>query len=107
MTTITVSTTAGLASALSSAQPGETILLAPGTYSGVDISNVNINGTVTIESQNSADPAVIAGLNVQGSSGLTFSDLTLTTVGVSTQFADYVENSSNIAFSNCLVTGPV
>jgi hypothetical protein len=100
---VAVSTTAGLMAALRSGQPGETILLAPGTYSGLYIPNVHVNGTVTIESEKNAHPAVISGLNVQDSSGLTFSGLTLSTAGLHS--ANQVGGSSNIAFNDCLFTG--
>jgi Ca2+-binding RTX toxin-like protein len=99
MTTITVSTTAGLTAALNNVKSGTTIQLAPGTYTGVSISNVHTSG-VTITSQNAANHAVIAGLGVTGSSGITFSNLAFTTVGSGqTYFADRVTNSSNIVFN--------
>ena len=106
MSTITVSTTAGLATALQTAQPGEVIQLTAGTYSSVAVSGLNIGGTVTIQSQDSSNPALISGLNISNSSGLTFINLTFTTVGSSDPYyADRVTGSSNVSFNSCLFSG--
>ncbi len=105
--TRSVSTTAALESALSSAHAGDSILLAPGTYSGLSISNVNVaGGSVTIASQNSANPAVLTGLQVLTSSDLKFSGLDV--IGSSTSVSYYanVSSSSNVSFSNMLFEGP-
>ncbi len=107
MTTTTVSTVTALESALSSAHAGDSILLAPGTYSGLSISNVNVaGGSVTIASQNSANPAVLTGLQVLTSSDLKFSGLDV--IGSSTSVSYYanVSSSSNVSFSNMLFEGP-
>ncbi len=107
MTTFAVSTVAGVMSALSSAHAGDSILLAPGTYSGLSISNVNVaGGSVTIASQNSANPAVLTGLQVLTSSDLKFSGLDV--IGSSTSVSYYanVSSSSNVSFSNMLFEGP-
>jgi Ca2+-binding RTX toxin-like protein len=107
MSIVTVSTTAQLESALKVAQGGETILLGPGTYSAVSISNVHIVGGVTIESQNAANRASISGLIVANSSGLTFSGVTLTTVGCTDPYYSVrVGLSSNITFQGCSFSGP-
>ena len=105
MTNVIVSSASALQSALSSAQAGETILLAPGNYSGVTIQNLNFSSNVTIASESSASPAVLTGLQVSGSSGLSFSNLDIVGTGQSVWFNAAVSNSSNISFSNMLVEG--
>src|SRR5665213_1746083 len=106
MSTITVSTVSGLADALQTAPAGQVILLASGTYSGVAISNLHIAGTITIQSADSAHPAVISGLTVTNSSGLAFNNLTLTTVGATDPYyVDRITGSSNVSFNDCLFTG--
>lgn len=74
MATITASSTTDLLSALKAAQSGDTILLAAGTYSNVNIRDLKLDG-VTIASQNESDPAVLTDLNVRGAEGLTFKGL--------------------------------
>ena len=100
MTILTVSTTVALESALASAHPGDSILLQPGTYSGVSINGVNKTSAVTIESANPSNPAVITSMLVQNSSGLTFANLTLSSVGATRTDPFEVSKSTNIAFSN-------
>ncbi len=105
MSTVTVSTTAGLLAALKTAQAGETIDLQAGTYSGVNIQGVNFTGAVTITSADPNNPAVLAGLTVTNSSGLTFSGLDLSTQGVTGAVAFGVGNSQNLTFTNLDVAG--
>ena len=77
MSVVIVNTSAGLQSALSTAVSGEIIELATGTYSNVSVNSVNPSGTVTIQSQNSAHPAVITNMSINSSSHLTFNHLTV------------------------------
>jgi len=105
MSSITVSTTAALLAAAKVAQPGETIFLAPGTYSAVDFNNVHVNGTLNITSSNPNNPAVITSLEVNSSSGLTFSNLTMSTIGAKTPYPFSIGSSSNIAFTGIQVIG--
>jgi len=99
-----VSTAEALESALAEAHAGDRILLAPGTYSGLSISNVNVaGGAVTVTSQNSANPAVLAGMQVSGSSGLNVTGLDVISSG--TSFYANVSSSSNVSFSNMLFEG--
>src|SRR5262249_19995470 len=103
--TITVSTVAGLVSALSSAHAGDSILLAPGTYAGISISNTKIaGGAVTITSQSSANPAVLTGLQVSGSSGLDLVGLDVASSANSSYYAT-VPAPNNVTFSNMLFEG--
>jgi hypothetical protein len=75
MSTVTVTSSAGLESALKVAQAGDTILLAAGNYSNVFIQNFACAGNVTIASADPSHKAVLSDLNVMNSSGLTFSGL--------------------------------
>ncbi len=75
MSTITASTTTQLLQALKAAQPGDTILLTPGTYSSVAISNLAIVGDVTITSKDPGAPAVFTDLTIRNCSGLNFTNI--------------------------------
>ena len=92
----------GLYTALLTAHSGDTILLAPGTYAAIDLSGFHFAGPVTIQSADSASQAVLTGLNINGSSGLSFDHLVMTTPGAT---AVSVANSSDIAFSALTVRG--
>jgi parallel beta-helix repeat protein len=106
MTTVTVNSSAGLSTALASAQAGETILLAPGTYSGLGIDGINPTGTVTIESQNSSQQAVLTNFSMANSSNLTFQNLELSTVNsTDPYYAFRVGSCSNIQFNSLNVQG--
>jgi Ca2+-binding RTX toxin-like protein len=76
MTTYTATSTSALLADLNAAGSGDTILLAPGTYSNVQITNLAKSG-VTVTSADPTNEAVLTDLTVKGSSGLTFSDLEL------------------------------
>ena len=91
----TVSTSDGLWSAVKAAQPGDTILLAPGAYTSVNLTGMNPSGMVTVTSLDPGHPAVIAGLSVMGSSNLSFNHLDLTPKSVG-GYGVTVGNSSNI-----------
>ncbi len=73
--------TPGLLAALASARPGDTVVLAPGVYSGVELHGLSFEVPVTIASQDLARPAVLQDLTVTRSSGLVFSHLDFSTVG--------------------------
>lgn len=72
---ITVNSSAALTTALNSAHAGDTIQLAAGTYSSLDLRNYNFSSDVTITSQDKAHEAVLTGLSLKSSTGLTFSNL--------------------------------
>ena len=115
VTTI-VTSTAQLLAALAGAHGGDTIEMAPGTYSNVSINNKNVSQTppanVLIESEYSWKPAVLTGLYVNNSTGLYFAHLTFSTA---TTFAgpsggNYVApfgvfNSSHMTFAAITVAG--
>jgi Ca2+-binding RTX toxin-like protein len=103
--TVSVSSAAGLAAALKTAVSGETIKLAAGNYGTVSISNVKISGNVNITSSNPNNPAVLTGLSISNSSGLTFTDLHLSVASSSNYYPVSVRGSSNIAFSGMDVAG--
>lgn len=78
---IVVSTSAELLSALSSAQGGETIRLAPGDYGDLYLGsksgfNVNFSTPVKITSADPANPAVFSGLTMQNASNIHFESVT-------------------------------
>jgi Ca2+-binding RTX toxin-like protein len=104
MTTVVVNSVVTLNTALKTAVAGETIELATGTYAGVSISAFNHAG-VTITSQTAAKPATILGLTVSNSSGITFSNLNLSAVGLAGYYGFQVSNSSNMVFNNVNVYG--
>lgn len=105
MSTITVSTTAELKAALTTAQGGDTILLATGTYSAVSLQNFNFSTAVTITSADASHPAVLTDLLVKSSSGMNFTNLELDASKATADWPFYVSSSANLAFSHLLVHG--
>jgi parallel beta-helix repeat protein len=101
---VTVTTSDGLYAALKAAHPGDTIQLAAGNYTAIDLSNFNFNGTVTIQSADPAHEAVFTGLSMSNSSGLAFKNMQVSMTGDG--YGVYVGGgSSNIAFSAVDVHG--
>lgn len=90
--------------ALKTAASGDTIYLESGTYSGLSIQNVAIAGNVTITSKDPGDPAVLTGLNMKASSGLTFANLEFAPPEGG-HFAYLVTGSKNITFTGLDVHG--
>jgi parallel beta-helix repeat protein len=74
VSTLIVSSVTQLNATLHTAHAGDVIELSPGTYSGVSIKGLNAGG-VTITSQDTSNEAVLTGLQITSSSGLTFSGL--------------------------------
>jgi hypothetical protein len=105
MSITTVSTSAGLVSAVKAAQAGDTIQLAAGTYSSVSLENVHFATDVTITSADPAHAAVINGLFVKTVNGVTFQGLDFTVTGPSTSNAVTVEKSQDVHFDNVHVHG--
>ncbi|TAJ71411.1 MAG: hypothetical protein EPO51_14055 [Phenylobacterium sp.] len=104
MTTFNVSTTAALNSALANAHGGDTILLGSGTYAGVSINNLKFTEDVTIASATPGAPAVLAGLNIGNSMGLTLQGLELKP-GDAAAWSFTIGSSSDIHFSDLKVHG--
>jgi Ca2+-binding RTX toxin-like protein len=101
-----VHNTGELQAALRSAGPGNTIQLASGVYSGVNLSNLSFASGVTITSMDSQHPAVLTDLNVDKSQGLNFTNLELaTSKGASTVYSFKVANSSDVHFVGVSVHG--
>ena len=105
MTNVTVNSTAALTKALASAHGGDVIALAPGTYSNVSIYKLNFSTPLTITSQDPKHPAVVAGLGVNLSSGLTFSQLQISPNGGLNTWSARVTGSSQISFSHVDLKG--
>ena len=74
MTTYTVFNKTDLLKYAASASDGDTILVAPGTYSGLILQNIARAGNVTITSADPANPAVLMDLLIRNSQGLTISN---------------------------------
>jgi len=75
MTEIYVSSTSELMSALSSAQSGDVILVEPGSYGAVKLSNINFNDYVTIRSADPDNEAVFQNIELVNSSYIRLDDL--------------------------------
>lgn len=100
----TVDSSAALLNAIKLAKPGDTIALKPGNYGTIALSGVNFSSAVTITSTDPAREAVVSGINLSSSSGLTFKNLEVT-MEAKTGYAVTVGNSSNIVFDNLDVHG--
>lgn len=75
MVSIIVKDSAGLVSAMKTAQSGDVIQLAPGTYSAFGLRDVQVNGNVTITSLDPGKEAVLTGFNLSNVGGFTFKGL--------------------------------
>jgi VCBS repeat-containing protein len=106
MSTFQVNSVAGLTAALQTAHGGDTIQLAPGTYSRPVIANVSYSSAITITSADPSHQAVISGLGIDYVNGINFTNLQLTTIGSTDPiYAFRVADSSNLKFSNIHVGG--
>ena len=103
-TTTTISDSSALWAALKFAHAGDTVLMAPGNYSLLRLDGANIAGGVTVTSLDADHPAVIAGLNITNSSGLTFSNIEVT-VDARTGFAIMLGSDSNMRFDHINLHG--
>ncbi len=100
MSDFSVSTTDELSQALSSAQAGDTIALAPGVYSGVNASGLNFAAAVNVVSQDPANEAVLTDLSVIQSSGLHFQNLEFAGSAANVNMPFVIVNSSQIDLEN-------
>ena len=94
---VTVNSTTALTTALASAHGGDTILLSAGVYDRIGLQGVNIVGGVTIASADPTQPVVIAGVELNNCSGLTFRDVEIH-VNERTQNVLNVVSSNDIHF---------
>ena len=102
---ITVTDTASLTRALSSAQGGDTILLQSGTYSGLSLQSLNFGSGITVTSADPAHQAVITNFNMSNIQGLTFSHLDFQVL--TPAFVGFnVYSSQHITFDQVHMYGP-
>jgi Ca2+-binding RTX toxin-like protein len=104
MAVLTVSDAGTLNAMLKVAQPGDTLALTPGTYSGVLINSLTLGG-VTITSADPLTPATITDLYVINSSGVTFSQLELLDNASYGDNSFRVTNSQDVHFDHLDVHG--
>ena len=105
MSIIYVTSAGELSATLKVASSGDTILLAPGTYSAMNIKNLSFDADVTIRSQDVGNPAVITSLNIQNSKGLSFENLEFSTSSATDPFSYRVTKSEGVHFKNLDVHG--
>lgn len=106
MSQIYVGSTAELISAVKSAKDGDVVLLKSGDYKSVNLSNIKIDGNVTIASANGSSPANLLDLTVKNSQGLSFDNLKFSPPNADRMYTFNVTNSSDIHFSSIDVSGP-
>src|SRR6516164_3794764 len=108
MSSFIVSSAAALNAALSQAQAGDTVQLAPGTYSDLTINGDRFSGAVTITSLDPANPAVITELNLAYDQGLVFQNLEFSLPmgdGTSVPHGIFVNHSQDIHFRSDSIHG--
>lgn len=103
-TTLTVSNSDALNAALKGAHAGDTILLAPGAYAPISLNGLKFDGMVTIQSADSAHEAVLTGLQINNSAGLSFNNLDVPVAGYASTGLS-ISGSSNISLSGLTVHG--
>src|SRR6185312_7324878 len=94
----------GLWNALKTAHAGDKILLAAGNYDPISLNGFNFDGSVTVQSADNNHEAVLTGLKIMNSSGLTFSNLNMAVSGQNAGGA-FVWSSSDITLSNLNIHG--
>lgn len=100
----TVSTTAGLLTAVARAKPGDSIALAPGNYSGVLLRNISFTDKpVVLKSADPSRPAILKDLALINVSGLTLSGLELYAGPSSGMFGFKVQQSRRITLDRLVV----
>ncbi|WP_172300483.1 LamG-like jellyroll fold domain-containing protein [Pseudoruegeria sp. HB172150] len=105
MANITVSNSAELKSALSSAKAGDTILLESGNYGDVDLENLNFSDYVTITSADGANGAVFDSLTVVDSSYLRIDGVHVDSD--SGRAGIWVSGSDHLEIVNSEINGPL
>ena len=105
MAVVIVSSGAALNAALASAQAGDTIKLAQGTYSAISARNLQFAQAVTITSQDGLAPAVVTDINITSVSGLRFTNLEFQASAAGGDNAFKVTSSQDIHFDHLNVHG--
>jgi nitrous oxidase accessory protein NosD len=108
MSSFIVSSAAALNTALSHAQAGDTVELAPGTYSDLTINGDRFSGAVTITSLDPTNQAVITELNLAYDQGLVFQNLEFSLPmgdGTSVPHGIFVNHSQDIHFRSDSIHG--
>ena len=98
---LVVTTAADAIAALKTAHAGDVIMLAPGHYDGIALSNVNPTGQVTLTSLDPTHMATMEGLSLDQCSNLTISKIDLSESSVDF----YVHQSKNIVADGLKVHG--
>jgi parallel beta-helix repeat protein len=100
-----VSNAQQLAAALQTAQAGEVIKLAAGSYGDVQLSGLHFSGAgVTITSADPTHEAVVNSVWASQSSGLTVDHLNVQ-LPASEQYGVYIGDASNVSVSNLTIQG--
>lgn len=105
MSTFTVGNSEQLTKVLATAKAGDTIALASGNYTPILLRGVNAGG-VTITSADPSNPAVLTGLTIRNSSGLTISHVEMSNTKTSGAGAFVTYDSRDIHFNSVEVYGP-
>ena len=101
-----MASTSQLTSALSSAKTGDTIRVASGTYSGINLRNINPGGNVLITSLDPNHQAVFADLILKNCSNLKLTNLAFYAAAGSDIRPFQVMSSTNIVMDHLTVGGP-
>jgi hypothetical protein len=102
MAKIYVSNNSELTAALSSAKGGDQILLEPGKYGSIKLSNLNFDSFVTLRSADPDNEAVLGYTDIENSSYIRLDDLVVDNSG--SRQVD-ISNSNNIEVLNSEVRG--
>lgn len=109
VTTVTVSSAAQLLAAAKAAKTGGTILLAPGNYGDVSLSNLAPTGTITVRSADPDNDAAFRTLNMMRARNIVIEDIDIhrpLAPGASQNtYAVNVGHESNITFIGIDVSG--
>lgn len=105
---LVVTSSEQLSAAVARVAGGQVIRLAPGVYSIVKIINAKFDTPLVITSASPSNPAVIAGLGIANSSGVTFTNVEFTSVGAPDgYYAFRLAGSQNLTFNNVNVHGDI
>lgn len=104
MTSHTVTNTAQFLVSLSTAQEGDTIYLAPGTYDSILVRSLGNIG-VTVTSLDPDNPAILTGVTMSDTSGVRFSEVIFESPADVTN-AFRFSSVSDITFSGVVFRGP-